>query len=214
MARNRTLVARGLIALAIVLFFPLTARGQAVQSAAKRTALLPVRIGDHVVVHFLREPQLNAEVVVDEHGDAAFPKIGVLQVTRYTIGALQDSLRARYSEFLRLPELEVSVLRRITVNGEVRQPNVYMVDASSTVRDVIARAGGITDVGNRSKVIIVRDGTETRVKNWRDGTDDGADLQSGDQIIVARQSWLALNSLSVLSTAILVTSFVLAQIKR
>ncbi|HJQ19264.1 MAG TPA: SLBB domain-containing protein [Gemmatimonadaceae bacterium] len=190
-----------------------TAHAQAAQSAASRTALLPVTTGDHIVLHFLREPTLNAEVTVDDRGEAAFPKIGILQVSRFSIGSLQDTLRARYAEFLRIPEMEISVLRRIVVNGEVRQPNVYMVDAYSTVRDVIARAGGIGDAGNRNKVLVVRDGQEMRVKNWQDGDDSGVDLRSGDQVLVAKQSWIKQNALSVISTGVLVASFVISQVK-
>src|SRR5204862_36777 len=79
---------------------------------------------------------------------------------------LQDTLRTRYSEFLRDPELEVAVLRRVVVNGEVKVPNVYLVDVSSTVRDVIAKAGGLTESGSASRVSIVRDGKRLSVKGW------------------------------------------------
>lgn len=46
---------------------------------------------------------------------------------------------ARYGGFLRAPELEVTVLRRIVVNGEVRMPSVYMVDVTLSLRDAIAQ---------------------------------------------------------------------------
>jgi protein involved in polysaccharide export with SLBB domain len=88
------------------------------------------------------------------------------------------------------------------------------VDAQSTVRDVIARAGGINEVGKRDGVTVIRDGREYRVKRWREGDDAGVDLQSGDQVMVPKQNWLVLNSLSVISTSVLVASFVISQVKR
>jgi protein involved in polysaccharide export with SLBB domain len=177
---------------------------------SKRTASARVRPGDRVVMNFLRDRELSGEVSVNERGDAAFPKIGVLHVIPFTIGQLQDTLRARYSEFLRVPEMEVAVLRRIIVNGEVRIPNVYMVDGTSTVRDAIARAGGITETGNRKNVVIMREGDRIPVKGWEREQGPAYDLQSGDQIIVGRKNWLVMNALSVISTAVLVTSFVLS----
>lgn len=197
--------------LALVLSLGAVAHAQnGPDESAKRAAATRVRSGDRVALHFLRERDLSGEVAVNEHGEAAFPKIGILRVTSMTIGELQDTLRARYAEFLRVPELEVAVLRRVVVNGEVRIPNVYMVDGTSTVRDVIARAGGLTESASRKKIAIVRDGQRMNVENWERDIGPSTDLQSGDQVIVGRKSWLEMNLLSVVSTGVLVSSFVIS----
>jgi polysaccharide export outer membrane protein len=179
--------------------------------ASTRAAASRVRTGDRVVLHFLRDRDLSGEVTVNERGEAPFPKIGLMRVTDMTIAQLQDSLRVRYAEYLRAPELEIAVLRRVVVNGEVKIPNVYMVDGASTVRDVIARAGGLTEMGNRKNVSIVRDAVRIPLKGWERDAGPSVDLQSGDQVVVGRKSWLSLNILSVISTAVLVTSFVIQQ---
>src|SRR5687767_6934388 len=93
-------------------------------SAARRTAQTRLKVGDKILLHFLRERQLSESLTVSERGDAVFPKLGLLRVDRFTIGELQDTLRVRYGEYMRSPEFEVLVLRRVTVNGEVRIPNV------------------------------------------------------------------------------------------
>jgi polysaccharide biosynthesis/export protein VpsN len=205
---------RVLLAL-IVLFVPQAAsRAQtAVASAATRAAANPVRPGDKVALHFLRDRELSETMDVDDQGHVAFPKIGSMYVANLSIAQLRDTLLARYTEYLRAPELEIAVLRRITINGEVKIPNVYLVDGNSTVRDVIARAGGVTEFANRNDVAIVRDGKRIRVKNWQ-GDGPETDLMSGDQVIVGRQSWLVQNSLSVISTAVLVTSFIISVARR
>lgn len=179
------------------------------EGAAQRAALTRPRPGDQIALNFFRDRELNANVHVNERGEAAFPKIGVLHVTQMTIADLQDTLRARYGQFLRIPELEVAVLRRVVVNGEVRLPNIYMVDGASTVRDVIARAGGVIETGDRGKVAIIRNGERIPVKGWDRDQGPATDLQSGDQVIVGRKNWLVMNLLSVISTAVLVTSFVI-----
>ena len=182
--------------------------------AAARAAETYLRPGDIIVLHFPRERLLNDSIFVDERGQAAFPKLGALDVSKVTIGALLDTLRTRYSEFFRIPEFQIATLRRVTVNGEVRMPNVYLVDAASTVRDAIARAGGILETGNKSSVAIVRDGQRIPVKAWERDTGPGSDLQSGDLITVGRKSWIVLNAFSAISTAVLVTSFVISVLKR
>jgi len=189
---------------------PWASVARAQDDAAARSAATYVRPGDLIVLHFLRERQLSDSVFVSERGDAAFPKLGVLPVSQLTIGALQDTLRKRYSEYLRVPEFQIFILRRVVVNGEVRIPNIYMVDGASTVRDVIARAGGITETGNRGRVVIVRDGKTIPVKGWDQSTGPAMDLRSGDQVFVGRKSWLVMNALSVISTAVLVTSFIIS----
>jgi protein involved in polysaccharide export with SLBB domain len=182
-----------------------------VDDALRRASTAKVRPGDRIGLNFLRERQLSESLFVDERGEVAFPKIGIMKVSDMSIMQLQDTLRARYAEFLRLPELQIAVLRRVVVNGEVRLPNVYLMDAaSSTVRDLIARAGGITEMGSRGKVYVVRDGQRIRIQNWEREFGPAGDIQSGDQVLVGRRSWFAVNALSVISTAVLVTSFVIS----
>lgn len=167
-----------------------------------------VRPGDKIALRFLREPALSESVTVSDRGEAPFPKVGILKVSDLTIAQLQDTLRTRYSEFLRLPELDIAILRRVVVNGEVRVPGVYLVDMTTGVRDLIARAGGVTDNGNRRKVMVVRGAEQIRVPDW-DTSANGFALLSGDQVLVPRKSWLVLNAFTAISTAVLVTSFII-----
>jgi protein involved in polysaccharide export with SLBB domain len=172
-------------------------------AAAKRAASSLVRPGDQIALRFLREPQMSATVGVNERGDAPFPKLGMLHVAELTISQVEDTLRSRYAEYLRAPELDIAVLRRVTVNGEVKVPNVYMVDINSTVRDAIAKAGGITENGSSGRVAIVRDGRRTSAKGWEREQGTRMDLQSGDQVLVGRKPWVVINFFSVVSTAVI-----------
>jgi protein involved in polysaccharide export with SLBB domain len=191
--------------LAALAAFAVTAHAQgAVEDAARRAATARLRPGDRIELQFRQDRDLNSSVTVSERGEAVFPKLGSLGLSQITIAELQDTLRARYSEFLRQPELEVTVLRRIVVNGEVRVPNVYMLDVTSGVSDAIARAGGLLETANKNKVTVVRGGREFRVKNWDRSQRADTDLESGDQVVVGRKSWLVLNALPVISTSVIV----------
>lgn len=181
---------------------------QSSADVAMRAASTRVSPGDRIELHFLRDRELSGGVTVNERGEAVFAKLGVLRVDSLTIAQLKDTLRIRYSEYLRSPELEVNVLRRVVVNGEVRVPNVYMVDVNSTVRDVIARAGGVTENGNRNNVVIVREGQRLNARGWDRENAPLLDLHSGDQVVVGRKNWFVINALPAISTAVLLGSFV------
>jgi len=196
----------------LILMFVMAASVQAqdaVEDAARRTAESPLRPGDQIALNFLRDRELNATVTVNERGQAAFPKLGLFAVSQMSIAQLQDTLRRRYAEFLRTPEFEVSVLRRVAVNGEVRMPNVYLVDPVTNLRDVIARAGGLTEQGSRSKVAVLRGNQRIPVSDWDGESGRFFTLQSGDQVIVGRKNWFVINALSTLSTGVLVASFII-----
>ena len=181
----------------------------AVEQAATRAAEFRLRPGDQIALNFLRDRELNGTVTVNERGNAAFPKLGMMDVATLTIAQLQDSLRTRYAVYLRSPEIEISVLRRVAVNGEVKMPNVYLVDAATTLRDVIARAGGLTEYGSRGKVVVFRGNEQIPVNDWDRQSGQLFALQSGDQVLVGRKNWFQINALSTVSTAILVASFVI-----
>jgi protein involved in polysaccharide export with SLBB domain len=157
------------------------------------------RPGDRVWFHVWREPKLSDTVMVDERGDVMLPKVGIVNASALTIGAFRDTVRVRIAEFLRDSPIELVVLRRVAVNGEVAKPNVYYVDVTTTVRDVIARAGGMTEAGNTNNVVVIRDGQRIPVRDWQRDRSTNSDLRSGDQVVVGRRSWLSMNMLPALS---------------
>jgi protein involved in polysaccharide export with SLBB domain len=157
------------------------------------------RPGDRVWFHVWREPKLSDTVMVDERGDVMLPKVGIVNASALTIGAFRDTVRVRIAEFLRDSPIELVVLRRVAVNGEVARPNVYYVDVTTTVRDVIARAGGLNEAGNTNNVVVIRDGQRIPVHDWQRDRSTNSDLRSGDQVVVGRKSWLSMNMLPALS---------------
>ena len=183
---------------------PVTASAQQPDSGtastpAHRAAAALIQPGDRIVVRVWRELTLNDTVTVDQDGRAVFPRLGVVSLATQSIATLPDTLRARYEEYLRNPSINVTVLRRIGVLGEVRNPDLYWVDVTMTLPNMIAKAGGITLVGNANDVKLVREGDVVRIRDWEKAGTLAADLRSGDEIIVGRSSWLSLNALTVVS---------------
>jgi protein involved in polysaccharide export with SLBB domain len=191
--------------------FSVELAAQASSDSAIRIASARLRAGDQIALNFLRDRELSGTVTVNERGVAAFPKLGLLAVTEWTILELQDTLRTRYAEYLRAPEFEIAVMRRVAVNGEVKMPNVYLVDPATSLRDLIARAGGLTEFGSRGRVSVVRGDQRIAVPEWDRQAGASFTLQSGDQVLVGRKNWFAINALSTISTAVLVASFIITQ---
>jgi protein involved in polysaccharide export with SLBB domain len=169
-----------------------------------------IRPGDQVMLQIWREEDLSGEFTVDENGEVVLPRLGVLRASDHTVAELRRSLRDSYAAYVRTPSIEVTVLRRIGVHGEVRNPDLYMIDLTLTLREVIAKAGGVTAEGNPASIMIVRG--DERVVLGRDeyARFTTAQLRSGDQVVVGRRSWVALNPLAVVSTGTVVLSVILS----
>jgi polysaccharide biosynthesis/export protein len=163
-------------------------------------ARAPVLPGDRVALRIWTEPEMSDTFAVDESGKLALPTLGIVPAAGIPAGALQDSLRAAYVGFVRDPSVRVSVLRRISVLGEVQRPGVYLADLTMVMSDVIALAGGLTEGADPRKIIVRREGGEIQVSQ-RDGSEYGlAGLRSGDQIVVRPRSFWARNPAVVVST--------------
>ncbi|HEV2736516.1 MAG TPA: polysaccharide biosynthesis/export family protein [Longimicrobiaceae bacterium] len=168
---------------------------------ATGTAALP-RPGDRIALKIWNEPEMSDTFAISERGEAILPKLGAMQVTALSLAALQDSLRRAYAVYLRNPSVEIAVLRRVSVQGEVRQPGIYLADLTMGLPEIIARAGGYTEAGNPRNVVIVRDGR--RIPYGR-GEGDGllaAELQSGDQVFVRPRNAFARNPMAWIGGAV------------
>lgn len=189
---------------------PIIAAALCIAAAVSAAAAQHLQPGDRLVVRIFGGEQLLADTLpVSASGSVVLPKLGPVVVTGFDMPTLPDSLRARYARYLRNPTVDVVALRRVSVNGEVKKPDIYYVDLSTTLPDVIAHAGGLTDAANPDRVSIRRGNDVTRIPDWRTSRSSVADLHSGDQVFVGRRSWLAQNILPVASTAaVLVSLFI------
>lgn len=172
---------------------PITAGGEGVGA--------PILPGDQITLRIYQEPELSGVYTVAENHEVVLPKLGSLSMRDQSAGELQTELRTRYARYLRNPSVEVTVLRRIGVYGEVRRPDLYMVDLTMTLRELVARAGGLTEAADPDRVIVVR-GNE-RIRLGKDGlTLAATDLRSGDQVVVDRKSYVALKPFDAVNTGI------------
>src|SRR5262245_39064264 len=169
-----------------------------------------VEPGDRLFIHMWGEERLSDTVSIDARGQISLPKVGLVTVTTMPILSLRDSLQARFSKYFRQPAVEVVALRRIALSGAVWRPNIYYIDISTSLRDAIALAGGISETGNPNKVFVVRGEAEIPIPNWQREQTLIGQLRPGDQVVVGRRSWLQMNALQVGSFVLVVASFALS----
>jgi protein involved in polysaccharide export with SLBB domain len=190
--------------LLLLLAAPLAGRTAAAQLEAAGVRAgdeaLP-RAGDQVSVRIWNEPEISGTYPIQEDGEVVLPKLGAVRAVEHRIPALQDSLRSAYAAYLSNPSVEVVVLRRIRVEGEVRNPGMIMADLTMRLPEVIASAGGITEAGNPNNIVVIRGEQEIRYEARERTAFLAAELQSGDQVMVKRRSALARNPLGTSTAA-------------
>src|SRR2546423_13385564 len=161
MSSIRFTVLAGLLALASNPALAQTSSSLPTTTVAVSDLLAP---GDVVRLRIWREPDLSGDFSVDENGVATFPKIGPLKVSQESPASLKDKLLNEYAVYLRNPSVEVTMLRRINVLGAVQKPGLYPVDATMTIADALAAAGGATSMGDQHRVELFRGGTQVSEK--------------------------------------------------
>ncbi len=205
---------RNLFLTAVLTMLPSVAIAQDSAAASSlETGGGTLKPGDLVRLRIWREPDLSGEFLVDERGTVVVPKLGTIQVVGLSPDSLKAHLIASYSVYLRNPAIDVTLLRRITILGGVRNPGLYPVDPTMTMAEAFALAGGIAPEGKLDEVELVRGNKRTSFK--LSGTTRIADtpLLSGDQLYVPTRSWLARNTWAVTAAIGTTTTIVFALLR-
>ena len=132
--------------------------------------------GDQLVMSVFKIEGYEASVEVLSDGTINLPRLGTVLVWGLTLEEARQKITKGYRQILRRPIVYLDLARqrpiRVTVTGEVERPGIYtlQVNASKadidaglgsgggwpTLVDVIARAGGITAVGDLSSLELMR----------------------------------------------------------
>ena len=132
--------------------------------------------GDQLVMSVFKIEGYEAAVEVLSDGTINLPRLGTVVVWGLTLEEARQKITKGYRQILRRPIVYLDLARqrpiRVTVTGEVERPGIYtlQVNASKsdidqglgsgggwpTLVDAIARAGGITAVGDLSSLELMR----------------------------------------------------------
>jgi len=96
---------------------------------------------------------------VNQSGYIDFPFVGEIYVKNMTLEEAQVRIEEKVSEYL--PNISISVKfvnNTVSVLGEVRRPGEYAFYRDQvTVFQALSYAGGISDYGNKEKIILIRE---------------------------------------------------------
>ncbi len=171
----------------------------AVAKPADRRLLL-LGPGDSVGVQVFGQPDMSATEYVGDDGTLSLPFVGTVRVAGLSpVEAAQRIEKAlKDGQFLVDPHVTLTVSlshsQRVSVLGEVHTPARFSIEPNTSIFDLLALAGGVTE--NSSDTIYVMrqqaDGSVSRIPvNLKgladqDGTLPTQSLQGGDSVFVPR----------------------------
>ncbi len=147
--------------LAALLTMMLAGPGQAQQPKSE----YKIGPGDILDIKFWQDGTLNATVVVNQDGTIALDIIGRLQATGKTPGELQTDIVRQMSRLnSRISQCVVRVAQfnynYVFVTGQARTPGKLSFEEIPDLWTIINEAGGVTDIGDLSRVTIIRGGKD------------------------------------------------------
>jgi polysaccharide biosynthesis/export protein len=156
------------------------------------------RIGpeDVLEISVWRNDAISRSVPVRPDGKISLPLVNEVQAAGFTPAELRVHLTKLLSEFIPAPEVSIIVREvnsfRVIVIGEVARPGRYQLKSATSVLEVIALVGGLTQFASRSRLFVLRTdgGGQKRIPfNYNkavaaDGEQENFQLQPGDMLVV------------------------------
>jgi polysaccharide biosynthesis/export protein len=157
---------------------------------------LRIASGDLLHVAVLREPELDRQVRVRDSGEVSLPMIGAVRVRGMNPAEAAAEIAQKYLDgrFLKHPDVSVFVeeyaTQQVAVLGQVARPGSYSLAAPRSLIDVLAMAGGLTDIADRHIAVQRADGSQAAAVFLSNRADDAMEanvlIYPGDKILVPR----------------------------
>ena len=126
-----------------------------VADAAPVAESLRIGAGDLLNISVMREPDLDRRVRVRDSGEVSLPLIGDVAVQGMSAADAAKAVEKRYldGQFLKHPDVSVFIeefaTQQVAVLGQVGKPGSYSLPAARSLIDVLAMAGGLTEIADR-----------------------------------------------------------------
>jgi len=128
--------------------------------------------GDSLRIVVLRNPELNADVVVRPDGKISTPLVNDITAVGKTPTQLTVDLRDALGEFIRDPSVSINVLQatsrfsQVKVVGQAIAPKAVPYRNGMTVLDLVIEVGGLSQfaAANRAKIVREQGGKTKEIK--------------------------------------------------
>jgi polysaccharide biosynthesis/export protein len=163
------------------------------QDPATASTQLVLTPGDSVRIAVWRKPEFSGDFVVAPDGSITHPLYRTVRVAGVPFATAEANLRKFLSGFEDNPQFVMEPLLRVAVSGEVDRPQVFATRPGTTIGEAVARAGGVTLLGNRNKVRVLRlepNGEQQQLLidlTQPNSTSRNTLVRSGDQIVVDKK---------------------------
>lgn len=166
------------------------------QAGSPKESLL-IGPGDQLHIQVFETPDLEQHPRVTDAGDVPLMLLGNVHVAGMTPAQAAALIQQKLIEgkFMFHPQVTVAVdqyaTQSVAVLGQVKNPGSYPITAPRTVIDMIAMAGGLTDVAER-KITIERQSDPARnvdyflSNNSNDALKDNVMVNPGDKVLVPK----------------------------
>lgn len=175
---------------------------------------------DVLRIQVYHEPELSLEdAQVSAAGMIRMPWIGDVPVAGLTTSEASDVIAGRLGQrYLVSPQVTLfvkkAVSRRITVDGEVREPGLYPFEGRILLSQAVAMAKGPTRLAGLDQVVVVRSMDGQRQAAMfdlgaiRKGEAADPEILPGDQVIVGLSRARAILGGALLAIPALATGFI------
>ena len=119
-----------------------------------------IKAGDALKILIWNQEQLSGTVGVRSDGRVTIPLLGDVAVGGLTTQAASEQIARRLKGFVVEPKVTVTVespgLPVVSVVGEVKTPGQFPVQLNEGVLHALAKAGGLTEYANASRIYLLR----------------------------------------------------------
>ncbi|MEZ4322095.1 MAG: polysaccharide biosynthesis/export family protein [Myxococcota bacterium] len=148
--------------------------------------------GDQVdiIIHGEEDYLENTHYTVRLTGEVSLPWVGEVRLAGLTAAEAERAVRDRLKDgYILDPQVKLNILsynsQVVDVLGAVKQPNQYSLEGETTLRALLAVAGGIDAARSSGFVTVTREGERTRLAlKELEGPGGGFSLRSGDVVEV------------------------------
>ena len=142
---------------------------------------------DVVTIKVVSQPDMDTASRVELDGTVQFPYVGRIKAAGLTEDQLAHAIEMRLAsrQIVNDPHVLVEITgfgSEISVQGQVGAPGLYTIDRTTTLTQILARAGGLRESG--ATVVLQRKGPNGRTVVRYNGPDILSGKINGDRIFV------------------------------
>jgi polysaccharide biosynthesis/export protein len=127
-----------------------------------------IGVSDVIQIDVWKNPNLSTEAPVRPDGTITMPLVGELRAAGKTTGQLKDEITRYISGYVKNTVVTVAVKEvnsyRFTVTGNVEASGMFSARSYVTISEAIALAGGPNRYASSDEVVIMRQGSDGRIR--------------------------------------------------